>query len=135
MPTSDNYSNYYCFQVIVQEINTANQRSSTVTLTINVQNANDNPPVFPASAYEVSFLEGTYQFDGFNNQPRDLLTVTATDADSGQFGAITYSITSVSNNGADLFNIGPGSGLIQADGSFAGNTSYTITVQASDGKW
>lgn len=120
----------------IQEVNVANAQSSTTVISINVLDANDNPPVFPAAAYSHSFPEGTYQFNNFNNnRPRDLLTVTATDADvSAQFSTITYSITAVSNNGSGLFTIEPSTGLIRADGTFTGPALYLITVQASDGE-
>lgn len=119
----------------VRELNTVNQRSSTLTLTIQITDANDNDPIFPAAAYETSFQEGTYTFDNFGNSPLDLITVTATDADSSaQFRQITYSITAVSDNGENLFTISPSSGLLQADGTFTGPMTYTVTVRASDGE-
>jgi hypothetical protein len=104
-------------------------------LTINILDANDNAPVFPSSAYQTSFPAGTYTFDNFNNRPRDLITVAASDADtSPSFRQIQYSIASVSDNGGNLFTINPSSGLIQADGTFT-PTLYTITVRATDGQW
>lgn len=119
----------------VRELNAVGQTSSTLTLTIQILDANDNDPVFPAAAYNVSFQEGTYGFDNFGNTPLDLITVTATDADaSSQFRQITYSITAVSDNGQNLFTINPSSGLIRADGTFVGPSTYTITVRASDGE-
>jgi hypothetical protein len=105
-----------------------------MTLTINVEDANDNEPAFPAAAYEASFPEGTYVFDNFGNRPRDLITVQATDADiSPQFRTLVYSITAFSNNSNSLFSINQNSGLLTATGTFTGPARYTLTVQASDG--
>lgn len=99
-----------------------------------IEDANDNSPVFPGTAYDTSFPEGTYVFDNFGNRPRDLITVTATDADvTAQFRQITYTITDVDNNGNNLFTIN-NFGLIRADGTFSGPSQYKITVQASDGE-
>ncbi|WAQ95445.1 FAT4-like protein [Mya arenaria] len=113
-------------EVVVRETGFGTQLSSTLTLTINVANANDNSPVFPTDAYEVSFQEGTYQ-------SRELLTVRATDADTGSFGTLTYSISAVSNNGGSLFFIDSAQGRLRASGTFTGPTVYTVTVQATDG--
>ena len=125
----------YFSKVTVRELNAVGQTSSTLTLTIQILDANDNDPVFPAAAYETSFQEGTYTFDNFGNQPRNLITVLATDADlSSQFRQISYSITAVSDNAENLFDINQSSGQLTADGTFVGPSTYTVTVKASDGE-
>ena len=120
-------------QVIVSETS-GSLRSSTLALSISILDANDNAPVFPAAAYQASFPQGTYSSNTFGSQPRNVVTVTATDADSSDnFKRIQYSITDVSNNGLSLFRIDQTTGLIRADGTFT-PTLYTITVMATDGE-
>lgn len=103
-----------------------------MTLAIQITDANDNPPVFPAGAYRTSIPAGTY--GNFNTGPRDLVTVQATDADTTPaFRSITYSITDVSDGGSSLFSISPSTGQITASGTFVYPAQYTITVQATDG--
>ena len=103
-----------------------------MTLAIEIEDANDNSPVFPAAAYSASIPEGTY--GNFNTGPRSLVTVSATDADTTlAFRTISYSITDVSNGGSSLFSINSNSGLITASGTFTYPNQYTITVQATDG--
>lgn len=48
------------FQVVVREANTVERRSATATMTVNVINANDNVPVFPAAAYQSTISAGGY---------------------------------------------------------------------------
>ncbi|KAH3873306.1 hypothetical protein DPMN_036538, partial [Dreissena polymorpha] len=127
--------NPFNLEVVIRDSG-VNPRSSTLTLTINVIDVNDNTPLFPTQAYQATFPEGTYTFNQFtNNRPRDLVTVSATDADiSSQFRQITYSIAAVSENATNLFTINQNTGLVQADGTFVGPKVYTLTIQASDGE-
>ena len=121
------------WQVVVRETNTAEQFSATLTLTINIEDANDNSPVFPAQAYETSFPEGNYVFNQFGGTPRNVITVAATDVDvSVQFRQITYSLTAVSDDNTQ-FSI-DNSGTITGTGQFTAPNTYTLTVQASDGE-
>uniref|UniRef100_A0A672Y6W7 Protocadherin-16 n=1 Tax=Sphaeramia orbicularis TaxID=375764 RepID=A0A672Y6W7_9TELE len=59
--------------------------SSTATVTVLVEDLNDNEPVFQQQLYNVSVPDHT--------QPgAEILTVIATDRDSGRFGQVTYEI-------------------------------------------
>lgn len=120
------------FTVVVREGTTTERRSATVTLTINVVNGNDNPPVFPAQAYLQNVAAGAYS----NFNPLNVIQVAATDLDSGSFGFITYSILSavdqLSNDVASRFQIDSG-GRITAFSTLAAGELITITVQAADG--
>uniref|UniRef100_A0A673GBQ4 Cadherin domain-containing protein n=1 Tax=Sinocyclocheilus rhinocerous TaxID=307959 RepID=A0A673GBQ4_9TELE len=64
-------------------------RSCTVDIHITVLDANDNAPVFSQAVYKVSLPE---------NAPVDtvVVTVSATDADEGQNGEVTYAFSHLS---------------------------------------
>ncbi|KAJ8318063.1 hypothetical protein KUTeg_003154 [Tegillarca granosa] len=120
------------FTVVVREGTTTQRRSATVTLTINVLDGNDNPPVFPAQAYSQNVPAGAYS--GFS--PLNVIQVTATDQDSGTFGFITYSLLSsvdqLGNNVLSRFQI-DSAGRITARSTLTAGELITITVQAADG--
>ena len=60
--------------------------ASVTTLNITVTDINDNVPVFMNAPYSASLPEGVLE------TPRQVLMVTATDADSGTNGVVSYSI-------------------------------------------
>lgn len=51
-------------QVTVRETDTAERRSSTVTLTVSVLDVNDNDPTVPSSLLNVTVQEGDYSSGG-----------------------------------------------------------------------
>ncbi|XP_023681833.1 protocadherin-16-like isoform X1 [Paramormyrops kingsleyae] len=104
--------------------------SSTAVVNIILQDINDNEPVFGRSFYEVSINENTPAGTCF-------LEVTATDADSGSFGTVTYSIGSGIGSSAPVqFTVGKETGQIctvVALDRDQGPSSYDFTVTAVDG--
>lgn len=56
----------------------------------------------------------------------------ATDKDSGRFGEVRYSITSVTNNGRNRFTIDATSGEIRTAGAMNAGASYVVVVEACD---
>ncbi|KRX68303.1 Cadherin-related tumor suppressor [Trichinella sp. T9] len=78
---------------------------SFLKLYINVEDVNDNSPVFNQSIYEVSIPEEEPEFFYITQ-------VTATDLDSENNGLIEYSIDKNQSNVCDLFQIDPTSGII-----------------------
>ncbi|XP_027213278.2 cadherin-87A [Penaeus vannamei] len=59
--------------------------SATATVIVQLENINDEEPVFSASVYDADVAE--------NSPPgTSVITVTARDADEGDFGVITYSL-------------------------------------------
>ncbi|KRY89825.1 Cadherin-related tumor suppressor [Trichinella pseudospiralis] len=78
---------------------------SFLKLYINVEDVNDNSPVFSQSVYEVSIPEEEPEFFYVTK-------VTATDLDSKNNGVIEYSIDKNQSNVCDLFQIDPFSGII-----------------------
>nr|XP_049610364.1 protocadherin beta-16-like [Syngnathus scovelli] len=81
------------------------QRSGTVSIGIKIQDTNDNAPVFNQTIYKAKLIE---------NAPKGaiVLTVNATDADSGSNGIVTYSFSKLNAGIADLFHIDETTGCI-----------------------
>uniref|UniRef100_A0A667XA37 Cadherin domain-containing protein n=1 Tax=Myripristis murdjan TaxID=586833 RepID=A0A667XA37_9TELE len=104
------------------------QRSGTLAIHVTVLDANDNAPVFSQAVYKVSVPE---------NSPLDtvVVTVSATDADEGVNGEVTYDFGHVSEEDAKIFSIDPKTGQITVIGEtdFEEVTSFEMRVKAKDG--
>ena len=100
--------------------------SSRVTLTINVVDINDNPPVFINVPYFTSVTENL-------NNPISLLSVAATDNDSGSNSEIFYRISSVYPL-SNPFSINSSTGEVIAIEAVDAEYSleYAITVSAAN---
>ncbi|XP_077866259.1 LOW QUALITY PROTEIN: protocadherin Fat 4-like [Saccoglossus kowalevskii] len=98
-------------------------RYSEATLTINVDDVNDNNPVFLDHSYYFICSENSGIGDSIG-------TVSATDVDSGVNGDIKYTISP--NDG--VFTVGLTSGVINVGAALDLETtsSYTYTVIATD---
>ncbi|XP_030055623.1 protocadherin-16 [Microcaecilia unicolor] len=104
--------------------------SSTTIVKVTLQDVNDNEPVFSSTFYNVSLMENAPIGTCF-------LQVTATDADSGSFSSITYSISSGIGNLVPVqFHINKQTGEICTMHNLdrdEGPKSYDFTVTAEDG--
>ncbi|XP_064181998.1 protocadherin beta-16-like isoform X26 [Anguilla rostrata] len=104
------------------------QRSGTVVVHITVLDANDNVPVFSQAVYTVSLPE---------NSPLGAVvaTVSATDADEGANGEVTYEFARVSDEEMKLFSLDPHTGQIMVTGpiDFEEESTYELRIQAKDG--
>ncbi|XP_051275344.1 protocadherin gamma-A12-like isoform X2 [Dicentrarchus labrax] len=104
------------------------QRSGTVVIHVTVLDANDNAPVFSQAVYKASLPE---------NSPPDtiVINVSATDADEGVNGDVTYDFGHVSDDDVNVFSIDPKTGEIRVTGviDFEESSSFEIRVQAKDG--
>ena len=87
------------------------QQITTTILSIVVIDGNDNAPVFEGASYTAVLPEGTF------DTRREILTVNATDPDSGTNAEITYSIA------------GGTSGDFQIDPQTVSCTKLNITTQ------
>ena len=100
--------------------------TSVANIIINVQDINDFSPQFSQDLYTASVLESA-------QWPQTVLTVIATDRDSGDFGSIMYSI---SGDGSHLFEIDAKTGTINIrknvtlDREVRG--TYNLQVTATD---
>ncbi|XP_033830451.1 protocadherin gamma-A11-like [Periophthalmus magnuspinnatus] len=104
------------------------QRSGTVAIHVTVLDANDNAPVFSQAVYKASLPE---------NSPLDtvVLTVSATDADEGVNGDVSYDFGRVTEDVKKTFSLNPKTGEIRVIGNidFEATASFEIRVKAKDG--
>ncbi|XP_078025484.1 protocadherin beta-15-like [Epinephelus lanceolatus] len=103
------------------------QRSGTVVIHVTVLDANDNVPVFSQAVYKASLPE---------NSPVDtvVLAVSATDADEGMYGDVTYGFDHVSDED-QVFSLNPKTGEVKVSGSidYEKESSYEMQISAKDG--
>uniref|UniRef100_A0A803VF46 Cadherin domain-containing protein n=1 Tax=Ficedula albicollis TaxID=59894 RepID=A0A803VF46_FICAL len=103
-------------------------RTGTARIRVKVLDANDNAPVFSQAEYTVRVPEDV-------PVGSVLVTVTATDADEGLNGEITYSLKKVSDRTSDIFHLDSECGSITLLRSldYEEGDSYELQVQARDG--
>ncbi|XP_061581351.1 protocadherin gamma-A2-like isoform X46 [Cololabis saira] len=105
--------------------------SSSVTLTLQISDVNDNAPVFERSSYEAYIVE--------NNTPGvSIFTVKATDADWNQNARVSYILEDSSINGvpvSSFVSVSADSGVIHAVRSFDYEQikDFQFCVKAQDG--
>ncbi|XP_053110313.1 protocadherin Fat 1 isoform X2 [Hemicordylus capensis] len=95
-------------------------------VTMYVIDINDCPPVFSKDLYEATLLVPTYK--GVK-----VVMVNATDADSGAFSQLMYSITE--GNIGEKFSIDSKTGWITVQNTTQLRSRYELTVRASDGRF
>ncbi|XP_033948116.1 protocadherin beta-15-like [Pseudochaenichthys georgianus] len=104
------------------------RRSGTVVIHVTVLDANDNAPVFSQAVYKASLPE---------NSPPDtiVINVSATDADEGVNGDVTYNFGHGSDYDINAFSIDPKSGEVKVTGviDFEERSSFEISIKAKDG--
>uniref|UniRef100_A0A1A7XJB9 Cadherin domain-containing protein n=1 Tax=Iconisemion striatum TaxID=60296 RepID=A0A1A7XJB9_9TELE len=104
------------------------QRSATVVIHVTVLDANDNAPVFIESVYSVRLAE---------NSPikTSVITVSATDADEGVNGEVTYEFSRMSDKSQTFFSLDPKTGVITVTDNidYEDSSKYEIVVEAKDG--
>ncbi|XP_030648033.1 protocadherin gamma-A12-like, partial [Chanos chanos] len=103
-------------------------KSGTVVIHVRVMDVNDNKPVFTQTVYKVSVPE---------NAPLDavVVAVSATDADEGINGDITYEFSHISMRAKSIFSIDQKTGEIKLKGpmDFEDTSSFEMRVKAKDG--
>ncbi|XP_045574159.1 protocadherin gamma-A2 isoform X32 [Salmo salar] len=105
--------------------------SSSVTLTLQISDVNDNAPVFERSSYEAYIIE--------NNTPGlSIFTVEARDADWNQNARVSYILEDSSVNGVPVssyLSVSADSGVIHAVRSFDYEQikDFQFRVKAQDG--
>ncbi|XP_040903724.1 protocadherin alpha-3-like [Toxotes jaculatrix] len=103
-------------------------RSGNMTITVDVSDVNDNPPVFTQDSYHVQLKE---------NSPygTTVIHVNATDLDEGSNGEVVYSFgNDVDARVRARFNLDPVTGVVTVAGAidFEESGRYEIDIQASD---
>lgn len=105
--------------------------STTAMINIKLLDVNDNRPTFYPNRYNVTLREGGASISA----TVPVVTVLATDPDSGRFGSITYKI--VAGNEAGLFRLDRNTGEIFVSRpsllSTRSQRFYSLNVSASDG--
>ncbi|XP_014055465.2 protocadherin gamma-A11 isoform X9 [Salmo salar] len=104
------------------------QKSGSVKINVIVLDANDNSPVFSKSVYRVTLPENA-------SKGTVVLRVSATDADQGANGEVTYSFSrSTGSSASSLFNVDTFSGDITVNGmlDYEKVKHYEIDVEAAD---
>ncbi|XP_062333201.1 protocadherin gamma-A11-like isoform X15 [Osmerus eperlanus] len=103
------------------------QMSGTMEILITVLDVNDNAPVFTQPVYKATVTE---------NAPKGTVVtaVSASDADHGSNGKITYSITNIQENGRGLFEVNDESGEIRVIGTIDYEKAhhFQIDLRGSD---
>ncbi|KAJ3658411.1 hypothetical protein Zmor_010149 [Zophobas morio] len=100
--------------------------SANLTVLVEVQDVNDNPPVFERNEYSKTVEESR----AVNSQ---VLQVTAVDLDTGNNARLTYRLLTGNNTG-EVFGIFPNSGWLYLKGSLdrESRDRYELTVSATD---
>uniref|UniRef100_A0A672FR94 Cadherin domain-containing protein n=1 Tax=Salarias fasciatus TaxID=181472 RepID=A0A672FR94_SALFA len=103
------------------------QKSGTVNIDVNILDANDNAPVFNQSVYKTAVIE---------NAPKGthVITVNASDIDSGSHGQVTYSFSKSKAGIADMFGIDSVTGRIYVTSEidFEKDKKIEFYVEAKD---
>ncbi|XP_055782722.1 protocadherin gamma-A4-like isoform X26 [Salvelinus fontinalis] len=104
------------------------QRSGTVVIHVTVLDANDNAPVFSQAVYKASLPE---------NSPLDIVvaTVSATDADEGVNGEVTYEFSRISDIARKIFALDQTTGEIRLIGEidYEEEAKHEIIIEGKDG--
>ncbi|XP_073677258.1 protocadherin alpha-8-like [Garra rufa] len=103
-------------------------RSGTINIIVNIEDVNDNIPVFSKPLFKARVLE---------NAPlgTSVIQVHASDPDEGLNGEIAYSLMSQDNdNNVDAFSVDSETGLITVKGTvdYEKGAAVEIRVQAKD---
>uniref|UniRef100_A0A3B4VQ35 Cadherin domain-containing protein n=1 Tax=Seriola dumerili TaxID=41447 RepID=A0A3B4VQ35_SERDU len=103
------------------------QRSGTVNIDVNILDANDNAPVFNQSVYKATVIE---------NAPKGthIVTVNASDVDSGSYGRVTFFFSKSRVGIADLFDIDEVTGriFVARELDFEKDKKIEFRVEAKD---
>ncbi|CAN0436939.1 unnamed protein product [Lampetra planeri] len=112
-------------QIVAEEMETVERRSSAVEINIDLEDINDNVPSFSRDHYVAKIRE---------NSPGGSIVTTAVDPDSGKFGKIRYTLA---GEGADMFLIHPSKGVLYtqpwAELDAETQTRHHLAVRAEDG--
>ncbi|XP_034754678.1 cadherin-related family member 1 isoform X2 [Etheostoma cragini] len=119
------------YKLLAVEIDTPERFSATADIVIHLLDTNDNAPKFSSDYYIARIPENS---PGGSN----VVSVTATDPDSGPWGEVKYSIY---GSGADLFLIQPVSGIIYTqpwaslDAEVRSKYNFYVKAEDAEGKY
>ncbi|XP_071105938.1 protocadherin Fat 4-like [Haliotis cracherodii] len=112
----------YSFAVQVRD-GRVPERTAYAVVMVTLSDVNDNVPTFSLPVYRITVSEDA--------TPQNLTEVSATDADTGVNGRVTYTLTTAT----DVFVLDHTSGQLRLNGSLDRETqaTYVLTVMATDG--
>ncbi|XP_071336623.1 cadherin-related family member 1a isoform X1 [Trachinotus anak] len=122
---------FLTYKLLAVEIDTPERFSATADIVIHLLDTNDNAPKFSSDYYIARIPENS---PGGSN----VVSVTATDPDSGPWGDVKYSIY---GSGADLFLIQPESGIIYTqpwaslDAEVRSKYNFYVKAEDAEGKY
>lgn len=97
------------------------RRSAIVPVHVQIEDVNDNSPIFAQKFYHVSVAENVQL-----NPPATVLQVTAQDADQGIYGDVKYAVIANDNS---LFQLDPNSGILYPSQSLKGKSGEKIGLR------
>ncbi|XP_048590535.1 protocadherin Fat 4 isoform X2 [Nematostella vectensis] len=115
----------FTFDVVATETDTSEKFSANASVTLTLINVNDNKPMFAKSSYN-------YTMDEEITPGTHIADITATDADLGTFGALTYELR---GGQAAYFSVNADNGTISAAQILDYDTlpQYLFSLVAKDG--
>uniref|UniRef100_UPI0037E9332B cadherin-related family member 1a n=1 Tax=Semicossyphus pulcher TaxID=241346 RepID=UPI0037E9332B len=122
---------FLTYKLLAVEIDTPERFSATADIVIHLLDTNDNAPKFSSDYYIARIPENS---PGGSN----VVSVTATDPDSGSWGEVQYSIY---GSGADLFLIQPMTGIIYTqpwaslDAEVRSKYNFYVKAEDAEGKY
>uniref|UniRef100_A0A4W6E9G4 Cadherin-related family member 1 n=1 Tax=Lates calcarifer TaxID=8187 RepID=A0A4W6E9G4_LATCA len=122
---------FLTYKLLAVEIDTPERFSATADIIIHLLDTNDNAPKFSSDYYIARIPENS---PGGSN----VVSVTATDPDSGPWGEVKYSVY---GSGADLFLIQPASGIIYTqpwaslDAEVRSKYNFYVKAEDAEGKY
>ncbi|XP_040035380.1 cadherin-related family member 1a isoform X2 [Gasterosteus aculeatus] len=127
------YEKYHflTYKLLAVEIDTPERFSATADIVIHLLDTNDNAPKFSSDYYIARIPENS---PGGSN----VVSVTASDPDSGLWGDVKYSIY---GSGADLFLIQPSSGIMYTqpwaslDAEVKSKYNFYVKAEDAEGKY
>ncbi|XP_075975917.1 cadherin 87A isoform X2 [Anticarsia gemmatalis] len=100
------------------------RRTTSVPVHIKILDINDHAPVFTQKVYKATIAENLQL-----NPPAAILQVLAEDKDEGINGKVRYRIV---ESKLGVFSVDPSTGIIYPSKPVLGNTTYHLTVIATD---
>ncbi|KAG7511650.1 cadherin-related family member 1-like [Solea senegalensis] len=122
---------FLSYKLLAVEVDTLERFSATADIVIHLLDTNDNAPKFSSDYYIARIPENS---PGGSN----VVSVTATDPDSGPWGEVRYSIY---GSGADLFLIQAQSGIIYTqpwaslDAEVKSKYNFYVKAEDTEGKY
>ena len=118
---------YYMFEIVASDNGVYIVQSSSVEVTVDVTDINDNPPIFENTPYEIEIPEDI-PVDGLSFSP---LTIRTSDRDIGVNAQVRFSLAPDTPSGFEIETTGEFS-ISASIINFEGQNEFNVTVIATD---